>query len=117
MSKLDTRLDSFSVAEGIAKNAGKLVTISNNEDYSEFRSLLRKNMTKQVFDEYFPTDKYKGGKKSITLRQNSVSGSIKGNDSYIFKLDMTIINGQMETPLVMLVYIDNERIYRIRSLG
>lgn len=117
MSKLDTRLDAFKVSEGIAKQAGKLVTISNNGEYSELRSLLKKNMTKAVYDEYFPTDTYKGGKKSITLRQNSVSGAIKGRDSYIFKLDMTIVNGQSETPLVMLVYIDNERIYRIRSLG
>lgn len=117
LGKLDTRLDAFNVAEGIAKKAGKLVTISNNTEYVELRSDLDKNMTKSVFNEYFPTSKYQGGKKSITVRQNSVSGAIKGDDKYIFKLDMTLVNGQLETPLILLVYIDNERIYRIQSLG
>lgn len=117
LSQMDTRLNSFDDAEAIANESKDLITIGNESDYANAESEFHKIMTTDLFNEYFPTSLYQGSEKPFTLIENSITGESIGNSAFIFKLDMTLVNGSSQTPLVQFVYIDNGLIYRIQTIG
>lgn len=113
----DTRLDSYDSARTLSRDVKTLISIRNNSEYSTAKAEFKKTMSEDLWDEYFPTKKYEGGKKYFTLKENSVTGEILGKSNFVFKLDLTMVEGDYKTPLVLLVYIRDDMIYKIESLG
>lgn len=117
LSNMDTRLQSYDNAKVVAREVNNLISIRNDTDYQEGKRKYKKIMTSDLYKEYFITEKYQGGKKYFKIREESITGEIQDNNKIIFKIELTLIEDESETPVTLLVYINNNIIYRIQSLG
>lgn len=114
---LDTRLDSYNYAETIARSMKDLTAIKSKDKYSELRSTLKKNMTDDLWNEYFPTEKFTGTKIPYNVVEESIKGYEVEKDEYIFKLELSLQDDEYSVPLTWFVYMKNGIVYKIESLG
>lgn len=117
LSQSDTRLLKYDLAKEVARDVADLISIRSEQDYVTQRQKLSKNMTQALVDEYFPTVKYEGGKKTFTLTEKSITGEIVAPTEFVFKLELILTDGDINTPVTFLVYIKDNIITRIQSLG
>lgn len=116
LAQEDTRLVAFNYAQTLALETTALVTVSS-ADYQTLSQEMQPIMTPSLYSQYFPTASYQGGAKSVSVSLLSVGGQFAGPDQFLFKLDLNLTNGASQSPLVLLVQVNNGIITRIQSLG
>lgn len=114
---MDNRLAPFEVSKDIALKVKGLISTRTQSEYDSNHAVFKKYMTESLLKEYFPSKEYLGGEKYFTLNENSITGEILNDKHFVFKLDLVLVQENMERPLVLLVYIKDTKIYRIQSLG
>lgn len=114
---LDTRLANFDYAKSIALDSINILTIKNQEEYDSAKQRYKKIMTEDLWNEYFPSNKYEGGEKNLTIRVKNISGEIINDDHFIFNIEAILTNDGVENSVRFLVYVKNGLVYKIQSLG
>lgn len=113
----DTRLSAYDFAKSKSNQAVKVLSIKNDSEYQELRTKMERIMTKDLQSEYFPSKVYKGGKKDYYVVKDSVKGEIVDADSYVFKYELKLVKKDQKVPLTILIYVKNNLVYKIQSLG
>lgn len=114
---LDTRLTSFNYAKGLAKSVLGLLDIDGEEDFLNKKEKYREILTEEVWNEYFSNPEYYEDKNGFSLKDISLTGEILDNDNFIFKVEVEVDDGVSVSLVTYLVYISNNLIYKIESLG
>lgn len=112
----DMRLVNYEYSKSIAVNATNILTINDQQSYNSAKEHLYSVFSSDLRDEYFPTDK----RESIGIKLNknitSVTGEIKGENSFIFKVRGVLSTEGKSFPLTMLIYVENGIVYKIENL-
>jgi hypothetical protein len=74
-------------------------------------------LSKDLYGEYFSTEKYEGGEKTFYVTEQEIVGEIISDDTFVYKMHLSLVEEYGETPVVLLVYVKNNIIYRIQSMG
>lgn len=117
MSGLDTRLSAFDLAKSTTLKVQDLISIRTQEDYDAQRQVFKKILSDAMFNDYFPTAKYKGGNKTFSITSATATGEIRGATDFVFKLEMQLSDKGNKIPVTMLVFIKDNIVYKIQSLG
>jgi hypothetical protein len=117
MHGMDTRLSSFDIAKSTAEQVQDLISIRNQEDYDTQRQKFSKMMSQSLFADYFPTVKYKGGDKSFSITHAVVTGDIVSDTHFTFKVELVLRDKGVDIPVTLLVFIKDNIMYKIQSLG
>lgn len=113
----DTRMDAYSLAKTKAESVVDVLRIANQEDYDKIRGRLRGTLTDDLFDEYFPTEKYQGTGYKLGVSKTNVVGEILDKNSFIFKMDVSVNTGAVINTVTMLIKVDGGIVTSIESLG
>lgn len=116
-SKENTDLLPYLNAKNTASSVKELISIRSNKGYIESKDKFRKILSTELYNEYFSTEKYQGGEKTFSLVEEEMVGGILSNESYVFKIDLVLVEEYGETPVTLLVYVKNNIIIKIKSLG
>lgn len=118
ISTKDTRLDNYRDAKLLALKVKDITAIDTDEDYQAMKQDAKDYLSDDLYEYYFQFKNYTEGPKPYKLKLNSITGQeVRQGTQYLFKLDMTMVSDQDQTPLVLLVTVQNGFIQNIESLG
>lgn len=114
--KSNTQLTSFYYSEAIAKEVEGLITLDGS-NYQLLSQQYKKILTTNLYNEYFPSSSYLGSPKSVVVTENSVVGEIESPNTFLFKLNLSLWNGNNKSQLIWLVSVTDGLVTNIQSLG
>jgi hypothetical protein len=113
----DTRLATYDYAKELARKSLDLVSMDNQSKYTILREQFRKTMTKTIWDGYFTSEKYGGANKNFTIEVQDFVGEIVKDGDFVFKIDFKLVGEGTNKSARFFVYIKDNMIYKIESLG